>query len=87
MAKEREVLDERWRSQLAEVIRNGKESGEFTSTTSVDELALRLACLIDGLAIQVVMNDPKVDPERMRRSCMEVAANELGFELGPPARS
>jgi hypothetical protein len=33
------------------------------------------------------MNDPKVDPERMRRSCMEVAANELGFELGPPARS
>jgi hypothetical protein len=33
------------------------------------------------------MNDPRVTPESMRRTCMEVAANELGFELEPPARS
>ena len=31
MAKDREVLDERWRSQLADIIRAGKDSGEFTS--------------------------------------------------------
>jgi AcrR family transcriptional regulator len=85
MAKDREVLDERWRSQVAEIVRAGKESGEFTSDVDVDELALRLACLIDGLAIQVVMNDPKVTPERMHRACMEVAAHELGFELEPVA--
>jgi AcrR family transcriptional regulator len=86
MAKEREVLDERWRSQLTEIIRAGKDSGEFSAKTDVEELALRLACLIDGLAIQVVMNDPKVTPERMQRACMEVAAHELGFELEPAAK-
>ncbi len=81
MAKDREVLDERWRSQIAEIVRAGRQTGEFTSTEDPDELALRLACLIDGLAIQVVMNDSKVTPERMHRACMQVAANELGFRL------
>ena len=81
MAKDREVLDERWRSQIAEIVRAGRQTGEFTSIEDVDELALRLACLIDGLAIQVVMNDSKVTPERMHRACMQVAANELGFRL------
>jgi AcrR family transcriptional regulator len=83
MAKDREILDERWRSQIAEIVRAGQRSGEFTRATDVDELALRLASLIDGLAIQVVMNDPKVTPERMRRTVMEVTANELGFDLEP----
>jgi AcrR family transcriptional regulator len=81
MAKEREVLDERWRSQIVDIVRAGKESGEFVTETADDELALRLACLVDGLAIQVVMRDSKVTPERMLRTCMEVAAHELGFEL------
>src|SRR5215207_11562907 len=81
MAKDREVLDERWRSQIADIIRNGRASGEFGSTEDVEELALRLASLIDGLAIQVVMNDSKVTPERMHRACMHVAAHELGFEF------
>jgi AcrR family transcriptional regulator len=87
MAKEREVLDERWRSQIVEIVRTGRESGEFTTDGDVDEVALRLACLIDGLAIQVVMNDPRVTPERMHRACMEVAAHELGFELEPAANA
>jgi AcrR family transcriptional regulator len=81
MAKDREVLDERWRSQIAEIVRAGRKTGEFTSTEDPDELALRLACLIDGLAIQVVMNDSKITPDRMHRACMQVAANELGFLL------
>jgi AcrR family transcriptional regulator len=83
MAKDREVLDERWRSQLADIVRAGKESGEFASMVDTDELSLRLASLIDGLAIQVVMNDSKVTTERMHRTVMEVAANELGFALAP----
>ena len=83
MAKDREALDERWRSQISEIVRAGKSSGEFASAADVDDLALRLACLIDGLAIQVVMNDSKVTPERMHRTVMEVAATELGFALEP----
>ncbi|HEX6332536.1 MAG TPA: TetR/AcrR family transcriptional regulator [Actinomycetota bacterium] len=83
MAKDREILDERWRAQLADIIRSGVSSGEFSSDTDADELALRIASLIDGLAIQVVLNDSTVTPERMFRTCMEVAAHELGFELEP----
>ncbi|MGZ5353985.1 MAG: TetR/AcrR family transcriptional regulator, partial [Actinomycetota bacterium] len=79
MAKDREVLDERWRAQLADIVRAGKDSGEFRTATDVDDLALRLASLIDGLAIQVVMSDAKVTPELMHRTCMEVAAHELDF--------
>jgi AcrR family transcriptional regulator len=81
MAKDREVLDERWRSQIAEIVRAGRRTGEFSSTEDPDELALRIASLIDGLAIQVVMNDSKVTPERMHQACMRVASNELGFRL------
>ena len=81
MAKDREALDQRWRNQIAEIIRTGQVSGEFTSTVPADEFALRLVCLIDGLAIQIVMNESQVTPERMQRTCMEIAANELGFRL------
>ena len=87
MAKDREVLDQRWRSQLADLIREGQSSGEFTSGEDAGELALRLATLIDGLAIQVIMNDSEVSPERMHRTCMEVSAQQLGFELEPAKAS
>ncbi|HZD18285.1 MAG TPA: TetR/AcrR family transcriptional regulator [Actinomycetota bacterium] len=82
-AKDREVLDERWRAQISEIVRAGQASGEFTVREDPEELALRIACLIDGLAIQTVLNDPRVSPERMYRTCMEVSARELGFELAP----
>jgi AcrR family transcriptional regulator len=83
MAKDREALDQRWRSQLAEIIRGGQSTGEFSSTVDADEIALRIAALIDGLAIQVVMDDSEITTERMHRTCMEVAAQALGFALEP----
>jgi AcrR family transcriptional regulator len=86
MARDREVLDQRWRSQIADIIRGGQTSGEFTSTEDPEELALRLASLIDGLAIQVIMNDSLVTTERMHRTTMEVAAQTLGFELQTAGR-
>jgi AcrR family transcriptional regulator len=81
MAKDREALDQRWRSQLAEIIRGGQSTGEFSSSEDADELALRIAALIDGLAIQVIMDDAEVTTERMHRTCMEVSSQVLGFEL------
>jgi AcrR family transcriptional regulator len=82
MAKDREALDERWRQSIADIIRAGQAAGEF-QPADADEVALRLGSLIDGLAIQVVMNDSVVTPDRMHRACWEVAAHELGFELEP----
>ena len=81
MAKDREVLDKRWRAQIADIVRRGQETGEFPVPDDAHDLALRLGALIDGLAIQVLMNDSDVTPARMREVCMEVAARELGFEL------
>lgn len=81
MAKDREVLDQRWRAQIAEIVRGGQASGEFSSTEDPDELSLRIAALIDGLAIQVALDDSLVSTERMHRTTMEVAALTLGFEL------
>jgi AcrR family transcriptional regulator len=80
MAKDREILDQRWRAQISDIIRTGQASGEFTAGDT-DELALPIAALIDGLAIQVILNDSIVTPERMHRACMEVSAHVLGFEL------
>lgn len=85
MAKDREALDQRWRGQIADIIRGGQASGEFTSPEQAEELALRLAAIIDGLAIQVIMDDSQVSTEHMHRTCLEVAARELGFELEPIA--
>src|SRR5215218_8014859 len=79
MAKDREVLDDRWRSQIADVIRAGKDSGEFTTTDDTDELAIRIGCLIDGLAIQVVMNDSTITTTRMHDAVMRVSSQLLGF--------
>ncbi len=80
MAKDREVLDKRWRASIADIIRTGQQSGEFPPGDA-DELALRLGALIDGLAIQVILNDSEITPEHMRNACLEVAAREIGFEL------
>jgi AcrR family transcriptional regulator len=80
MAKDREILDQRWRQSIADIIRAGQASGEFPARDA-DETALRLGSLIDGLAIQVIMNDSQVSPERMHRACMDVAAREVGFEI------
>jgi len=87
VAKEREILDRRWRETIADVIREGQASGEFGSADA-DDFALRLGALIDGLAIQVVLGDPEVTAERMLDTCMRSSARELGFEWdGAEARS
>ena len=39
--------------------------------------------MIDGLAIQVLMNDTAFTPVRMRDVCRDVAAKLIGFSLEP----
>jgi BetI-type transcriptional repressor, C-terminal/Bacterial regulatory proteins, tetR family len=78
VARDRQQLDRRWRETLAEVVRHGQELGEF-GPVDPDDFAVRLAALIDGLAIQVVLADPDVPAGRMLDLCMVSAASELGF--------
>jgi AcrR family transcriptional regulator len=80
----RRRLDDRWRSQIAGVIRDGQKAGEF-GEADPDDVALVLASLIDGLAVQVTLGDPAVSKERMLARAVEIAESLLDCELGAAA--
>jgi len=81
LAQEREVLDRRWRQSIADIIRNGRSTGEFPDGEDADQLGLELGAMIDGLAVQTLMNDTAFSPQRMYEVCMDVASRLIGFEL------
>jgi AcrR family transcriptional regulator len=83
LAREREVLDRRWRQSIADIVRHGRETGEFPDGADPDELGIELGALIDGLAIQVLLNDTVLTAERMHDVCMDVAARLIGFAREP----
>jgi AcrR family transcriptional regulator len=80
VAEHRRKLDQHWRDTISSVVLEGVGSGEFRSV-NVDDFTIRLAAMVDGLALQVALDDPDVDPDRMRRLCLGYAASELGFAL------
>jgi AcrR family transcriptional regulator len=80
MRDARQRLDDRWRAQLAATVREGQESGEFGGPDP-ERVALELAALIDGLAVQVTLGDRVVSAEVMRSTCVEVAERLLGTKL------
>jgi hypothetical protein len=78
VAEHRRKLDQHWRDAISTVVSEGVASGEFRSL-NVDDFTIRLTALVDGLAIQVALEDSEVDPGRMLRLCLGYAASELGF--------
>jgi AcrR family transcriptional regulator len=80
MREARQRLDDRWRAQIAEIVGEGQEAGEFAGADP-DRVALELAALIDGLAVQVTLGDRVVTAEVMRSTCVEVAERLLETEL------
>jgi AcrR family transcriptional regulator len=81
LAKEREVLDRRWRQSIADIVRHGRTTGEFPDGPDADELGIALGAMIDGLAIPVLFADPTFTPQRMQEVCMDVASRLIGFSL------
>ena len=80
LAATRETLDRRWRGAIASIIREGQQRGEFTGGDP-DELALLAASLLDGLLIQVALEDREVSSQRAREMCLGVLERELGCAL------
>lgn len=72
------TLDRRWRSALREVIDDGIRIGDF-SPVDAATTTLRLASLMDGLAIQLALEDPGMTPARFRKLWLDGAALELGL--------
>jgi AcrR family transcriptional regulator len=80
--KDRVELDQRWRSMVTQVVRDGVDSGEIGVVDS-EEFAVAFTALLDGLSIQVALEDPVVSARRAYRIAMRFAAAELGFAWPP----
>ncbi len=80
VSRNREALDRRWRAIIVDIVKDGQAKGEF-SERDPEEFALQLSSLMDGLSVQVVLEDPDVPVERMRDLCLAMSARELGFDL------
>ena len=83
LAQEREVLDRRWRQSIADIIRHGRSTGEFPDGEDAEQLGLELGAMIDGLAVQTLMNDTAFTPQRMFEVCMDVSGRLIGFQMEP----
>jgi AcrR family transcriptional regulator len=70
--------DERWRDMISSLVRAGQEAGEFRDVDP-DNFAVLVCSLLDGLAIQIGLDDPVVDPGRAFELSMLFIAEQLGF--------
>jgi AcrR family transcriptional regulator len=82
-ARKREALDQRWRTTIAEVVREGQRSGEF-APCDPERFATYLAALMDGLSLQGLLHDSAVSSELINEMCLEAAAQQLGFDPDTP---
>ena len=80
LAATRAALDRRWRQAIAEIVREGQETGEF-GPGNPDDIALLLCALLDGLMVQITLGDPDCRPERVLGLCLRLAERELNCQL------
>jgi len=81
----RQKSDERWRDLIAALVHEGQEAGEFRAIDAAS-FAMYLSTLLDGLTIQIALNDPVVDSPKAFELCMRFVADQLGFEWTPGRR-
>ena len=79
-AKTRAELDRRWRAAIAEIVGEGQQTGDF-GDADPDDVAATLAALLDGLAVQISLDDPEISPARMSELARRVASEQLACEL------
>ena len=82
VASVRQKSDERWREMITSLVLTGQEAGEFAGVDAAD-FSVALSALLDGLAVQIALEDRVVDPVRAFELSMHFAANQLGFEWSP----
>lgn len=80
----RRSLDGRWRGVLRDTVVAGIDSGVFRCP-DVEATVLRLAALMDGLAVQMTLGDPEVGPDRMAQLWLDAARLELDVDPATPS--
>lgn len=85
VAQDRIELDTRWRAMIVDVVKAGQRAGEV-GTVDARSFARTFAALLDGLSIQVALNDPDIDSRQAYRIAMSFAERELDLPAGRRAR-
>ena len=75
-------FDERWRETISSTVLSGQESGEFERSVDADVRGHPFGPL-DGMAVQIALEDPDVPPARAYDLAMRFAA---GPARVPPGR-
>lgn len=78
-------LDRRWRMELIATVATGISAGEFEDVDALGVGAV-LAAFIDGLAVQVALEDPEMPVERMSLMARGMAERLLGCSLPAPTK-
>jgi AcrR family transcriptional regulator len=86
VAAVRRKFDERWREAIAAIVLAGQEAGEF-APVDPEDFAITLSALLDGMAVQIALDDADVQLPRPYELTMRYAAGQLGFDWKPPASS
>lgn len=76
--RKRAALDRRWRRTIADIVREGQESGEFVEIDP-EKFSMLLTSLLDGLVLQHMLEDPEASYEQTRDISVEVARRYLKF--------
>jgi AcrR family transcriptional regulator len=84
--KDRAELDAQWRDLIARIVQDGIDNGEIEKV-DVQEFAIMWGSLLDGLVVQVSLDDPVVDTPLARRIALDMADKELGLGARRPRRT
>ncbi len=79
VARDRIAMDQRWREVIGGIVRDGQASGDL-GPADIEDFAITWGALLDGLAIQVALEDPAVDSPRAVQIAMRMAATLLAFD-------
>lgn len=86
MSKDRAAFDRLWAATIADIVREGQVSGEF-GDVDAEDFAIAFAALMDGLSIQVALDDEVVTSTRAFAIAMGFAGQALGFPGPEDVRS
>ena len=84
--KDRAELDAQWRDLISRIVQEAVDKGEIEKV-DVRDFAIMWGSLLDGLVIQVSLDDPVVDVKMARRIALEMADKELGLSAARSRRT
>jgi AcrR family transcriptional regulator len=86
VAAVRRQSDERWRYVIESLVVAGQQAGEF-DRINPHQFSIFFSALLDGLTVQIALDDPVVDPVSAFELCMRYISEHLGFKWVPSGRT